>query len=106
MTTEEAKKAYRRRKELIEPTFGIIKEQMGVRRFLLRGLSNVKAEGCFIATAFNLRTLYGAWKAWGSEKRRRLFVLVRQSGENSLQNATNLFENIIKRLNFEFCMYL
>jgi transposase len=69
MKTEEAKKAYKPRKELIEPTFGLIKEQMGVRRFLLRGLKNVRAEGCFIATAFNLRTLYGVWKAWGSEKR-------------------------------------
>jgi hypothetical protein len=69
MKTEEAKKAYKARKELIEPTFGIIKEQMGVRRFLLRRLNNVRAEACFVATAFNLRTLFGAWKAWGTEKR-------------------------------------
>ena len=44
MATPEAKVSYRRRKELSEPTFGIMKEQMGFRRFLLRGLDNIKAE--------------------------------------------------------------
>ena len=38
MSTDVAKRAYQRRKQLAEPVFGIIKEQMGVRRFLLRGL--------------------------------------------------------------------
>ena len=61
MATDEAKIAYRRRKQLSEPSFGIIKEQMGFRRFLLRGLHNVKAEAVIIATAFNLRTLYRVW---------------------------------------------
>ena len=37
MATDEARVLYARRKELNEPTFGIIKEQMGARRFLLRG---------------------------------------------------------------------
>ena len=58
METEEAKAAYSRRKELAEPAFGIIKEQMGVRRFLLRGLVNVTAEFVMVATAFNLLTLW------------------------------------------------
>ena len=62
MATPEAKIAYQRRKELSESTFGIIKEQMGLRRFLLRGLNNIKAEIFMVATAFNLRTLYRAWR--------------------------------------------
>ena len=49
---------YARRKELNEPTLGILKEQMGARRFLLRGLGNVRAEFVLLATAFNLRTLW------------------------------------------------
>lgn len=57
MNTDEAKTAYRKRKELAEPAFGIIKEHMGVRRFLLRGLENVTAEFTMTAIAFNLRTL-------------------------------------------------
>ena len=44
-----------------EPTFGILKEQLGARRFLLRGLANVRAEFTLMATAFNLRTLSQVW---------------------------------------------
>jgi len=61
MTTERARHLYARRKELIEPIFGILKEQLSARRFLLRGLANVRAEFALLATAFNLRTL---WKVW------------------------------------------
>jgi len=61
MATTEAKELYRHRKELPEPTFGILKEQQGARRFLLRGLDQVRAEWILLATAFNLRTLYRVW---------------------------------------------
>ncbi len=61
MSTEAAKTAYKLRKYLIEPVFGIFKEQLRARRFLLRGLTNVKAEWTVLAIAFNLRTI---WKAW------------------------------------------
>jgi transposase len=46
-----------RRKGLIEPVFGIVKEQLGARRTRLRGRANVEAEWVLTATAFNLRTL-------------------------------------------------
>ncbi len=69
METGEAKEMYDLRKQLAEPVFGIIKEQLGAHRFLLRGLANVSAEWTVLATAFNLRTL---WKAWRS--RLRLFT--------------------------------
>ena len=58
MATREAQEISKRRKQLIEPVFGIIKEQQGARRFLLRGLVNVAAEWVLLATAFNLRTLW------------------------------------------------
>jgi hypothetical protein len=70
MATQEAKVAYKRRKELSEPSFGIVKEQMGFRRFLLRGLNNAKAEATMVAAAFNLRTLCRAWR-WQWEKARQ-----------------------------------
>ena len=57
MQTAEARDALRRRKELIEPVFGIIKEQQAGRRFLLRGLEAVRSEWTLLAVAFNLRTL-------------------------------------------------
>ncbi len=63
MSTTAAKEAYRQRKQLVEPVFGIIKEQMGVARFLLRGLTNMASEWTTLATAFNLRTLWRAWQS-------------------------------------------
>jgi transposase len=62
MATDAARTAYRRRKTLPEPAFGILKEQQAARRFLLRGLVNVQAEWSLLATACNLRTLARRWR--------------------------------------------
>ena len=63
MSTRHTKDASKLRKQLIEPVFGIIKEQQGMRRFLLRGLVNVAAKWIVLATAFNLRTLWRIWRS-------------------------------------------
>jgi hypothetical protein len=62
MATPEARATYSRRKELVEPAFGILKEEQGARRFLLRGLEKVRAEWALLAAAFNLRTLFRVWR--------------------------------------------
>ncbi len=64
MQTEQAKTPYARRKELVEPVFGIIKEHQGLRRFLLRSLVTVTSEWKLMATAFNLRTLARLWQRY------------------------------------------
>lgn len=69
MGTERARELYRRRKVLPEPVFGMLKEQMGLRRWLLRGLTGVQAEWSLVATAFNLRTLWRVGRGWGTERR-------------------------------------
>jgi len=51
---------YRLRKYVVEPVFGQIKECMGFRRFLLRGLENVTREWSLVCTAHNLRKLVQA----------------------------------------------
>jgi hypothetical protein len=79
MATEEAKQAYARRKGIIEPGFGIMKEQMGIRRFLLRGCANVLAEAAMVATAFNLRSLYSIWRARTVETRTQLASAIREA---------------------------
>ena len=61
MATDDARQVYKQRQQLVEPVFGIIKEQQGARRFLLRGVDNVRAEWSLLAIAFNLRTLWRAW---------------------------------------------
>jgi IS5 family transposase len=76
MRTDEARSLYTRRQELSEPTFGILKEQLGARRFLLRGLANVRAEFTLLAMAFNLRTL---WRVWSRVRRATQVGQQRQS---------------------------
>ena len=63
MATSAAKEAHKLRKQLVEPVFGITKEQQGARRFLLRGLVNVAAEWTVLATTFNMRTLWRTWRS-------------------------------------------
>jgi transposase len=44
LETEDGKARYQKRKQTVEPVFGIIKSAMGFTRFHLRGLHNVAAE--------------------------------------------------------------
>jgi transposase len=62
MATEEAQRVYAQRKEVVEPVFGIQKEQQGARRFLLRGRTAVDAEWRLLAATFNLRVLARLWR--------------------------------------------
>jgi hypothetical protein len=57
LKTKEGKAFYAKRKTTSEPVFGIIKEVMGFRRFLLRGLEAVKGEWRLVCLAFNLQRL-------------------------------------------------
>jgi transposase len=49
---------YRRRKALVEPVFGVLKQQRGLRQFRCRGLSRVGAEWALATTAYNLTRLF------------------------------------------------
>jgi transposase len=69
LQTDEAKAAYRLRKSLIELVFGILKDEQGARRLLLRGYDNVQAEWRLLAAGFNLRTLYQIWRRRSDEGR-------------------------------------
>ena len=57
LKTPEGKALYARRKTTSEPVFGIIKEVMGFRRFLLRSLDKVKGEWRLVCLAYNLKRL-------------------------------------------------
>ena len=45
------------RKATVEPVFGIIKEVMGFRRFMLRGLDAGRGEWTLVCMDFNLKRL-------------------------------------------------
>ena len=49
---------YQRRKEIVEPVLGVLKEQRGMRRFRLRGLAKVAVEFALAATALNLTRIW------------------------------------------------
>lgn len=58
LRTDEGRDVYRMRKAIVEPVFGQIKEPMGHRRLLLRGLSKASSEWALICTAHNLLKLF------------------------------------------------
>ena len=49
---------YRRRKAIVEPVIGILKEQRGIRRFRMRGLRKVAVELALATTALNLTRMW------------------------------------------------
>jgi len=62
LQTEAGRAVYGRRKTIVEPVFGQIKEARGFRRFHLRGLRKVMAEWSFVAATHNLLKLYRCGK--------------------------------------------
>ena len=53
-----ARAKYRLRKQTVEPVFGIIKQGLGFRQFLLRGIEKVRGEWQLVALAYNCRRLH------------------------------------------------
>ena len=58
METDEAKQIYNLRKITVEPTYGNIKQNLGFREFLLRGLEKVKTEFNLVCIAHNLQKIW------------------------------------------------
>jgi len=56
--TVEGREIFGRRKSTVEPVYGIIKQALGFRQFLLRGLQNVTGEWTLVATGFNLKRMF------------------------------------------------
>jgi len=58
MRTPEGQALYARRKVIVEPVFGQIKEARGFRRFLLRGLEKLRGEWRLVCLTHNLLKLW------------------------------------------------
>ena len=56
--TPAGKAVYARRKVIVEPVFGQIKEARGCRRFLLRGLQNIRGEWRLVCLTHNLLKIW------------------------------------------------
>ena len=57
LETEDAKARYKKRKQTVEPVFGIIKSAIGFIRFHLHGLEKVTTEWTLTALAYNCRRI-------------------------------------------------
>ncbi len=58
LESEDGKARYKKRKQTVEPVFGIIKSAIGFTRFHLRGIEKVAAEWLLVALAYNCRRLH------------------------------------------------
>jgi transposase len=58
LRTPEGKATYARRKAIVEPVFGQIKQALGFRRFTCRGIERVRAEWSFVCAMHNLLKLF------------------------------------------------
>jgi len=63
LRTKAGRAHYARRKAIVEPVFGQIKEARGFRRFSLRGLEAVQAEWMLVAAVHNLGKLFTSGRA-------------------------------------------
>jgi transposase len=63
LRTKKGRDHYRRRKSIVEPVFGQIKEAMGFRRFSLRGKEKVSAEWHLVCAVHDLGKLFRSGQA-------------------------------------------
>jgi transposase len=58
LRTPEGRRLYTRRKAIVEPVFGVLKEQRGMSSFRMRGLDKVRTEFTLSSIAYNLTRLH------------------------------------------------
>ena len=58
LASEDGRRKYRKRKQTVEPVFGIIKHGMKFRQFLMRGVEKVRIEWQLVTLAYNCRRLH------------------------------------------------
>jgi len=63
LRTKKGRETYAKRKGMIEPIFGQIKQARGFRQFLLRGLAKMRGEWSLICMTHNLLKLFQSRQA-------------------------------------------
>ena len=58
LRTKKGREVYAKRKGMIEPIFGHLKQVLGCRQFSLRGLASMRGEWRLMATVHNLLKLW------------------------------------------------
>jgi transposase len=60
LKTKRGRQKYKKRKVIVEPVYGQIKECRGFRQFLLRGIEKVRSEWSLVCMAHNIRKMHVA----------------------------------------------
>lgn len=91
MCTPEAREIYRIRQQTVEPVFGDIKGNKGIREFLTRGIQTVRTEFNLACTARNIKRIWSVLR----DKRGKITLLVKGTGRRAsfsrLINASTHF---------------
>jgi hypothetical protein len=58
MRSEPGRHLYRKRRSIVEPVFGVLKQQRNLREFRMRSLDKVAIEFALAATAYNLTRIH------------------------------------------------
>lgn len=58
LRTKDGRAVYARRKAIVEPVFGQIKQARGIRQFLLRGLEKAQGEWALICLTHNVLKMH------------------------------------------------
>ena len=69
LRTKEGQEIYAKRKETVEPAFGIIKRAMGFRQFLMRGFENISIEWDIVTISYNMRRMFSLQRAAAARAR-------------------------------------
>jgi len=82
----------KKRGQIVERIFGWIKQEMGFRRWTVRGLESVRTQWAMICTAINLRVLYRQWLS-GTPLRSPKIMCQCSSPETIIRAQTGILNN-------------
>ena len=68
LASERGRARYRRRKAIVEPVLGSIKEVLGFRRFSLRGVAKARGEWNVTCLAVNLGQMHHGFQRGGGRQ--------------------------------------
>ncbi len=95
LQTDEAKARLKIRATTVEPVFGQLKQNMGFRRFNLRGLHKVKGEFFLLCIAHNLNVLFQLAR---KERLAAFLASVQSKLDQCVEFSKNIFVKIVQKL--------
>ena len=93
LKSREGSVTYKKRKQTVEPVFGIIKEALGFRRFSLRGEKQTDGEWSLVCLAYNLKRLF---KLSNAKKPGNTGFFMFQNGIFMLRNGIRYIQSKIQ----------